>query len=261
MTSNPCRCGNTTCRVPYGLCHCGCGTATRIAPQSASERGWVKGEPIFFVRGHAQGRRYDRHELSGIDERNRRAVCSHCGPVTIKAEKALRAGWKCTRRIVTEHALTEQDFEDRKAWCRGCQARVSIVPKGKGKWRCAKAERITNDAYRAKDGVVENKARYAREWNAKNGRAWRMERTFGITVEDYDKMLADQGGICAICGGPPRGSGGANGFFHVDHCHDTGAVRGLLCGPCNVGIGALGDDIKRVARALEYLRRAQQPGG
>lgn len=61
-------------------------------------------------------------------------------------------------------------------------------------------------------------------------------------------MVADQNGRCAICErhmSPP----------HIDHDHATGRVRELLCGPCNQGIGSLGDNVDRVQRALEYLTR------
>jgi hypothetical protein len=74
---------------------------------------------------------------------------------------------------------------------------------------------------------------------------------YGVTPEQFDQMLADQGGECAICGTDvPGGRGG----FHVDHNHDSGAVRGLLCHACNVGIGHLGDSTTRLEAALAYLR-------
>lgn len=66
-------------------------------------------------------------------------------------------------------------------------------------------------------------------------------------------MLAAQDGVCAICKQTPEGQ------WNIDHCHDTGAVRGLLCSPCNIGIGQLGDDPERVRAALEYLLRGPIP--
>lgn len=77
-----------------------------------------------------------------------------------------------------------------------------------------------------------------------------LKSTYGLTLEDFDRMLAAQGGACAICktcvpGGPGR--------FSVDHCHTTGRVRGLLCNNCNRGIGGLKDDANLLRAAIAYL--------
>jgi len=77
-----------------------------------------------------------------------------------------------------------------------------------------------------------------------------LRNKFGLTLEDYDRMLADQDGGCAVCGDPPGTSA-----LHVDHCHESGRVRGLLCFRCNSAIGNLRDDPDIVASALAYLTR------
>jgi hypothetical protein len=74
---------------------------------------------------------------------------------------------------------------------------------------------------------------------------------YGITLADYDRMLAAQGGCCAICGTDAPTFG--KGHFSVDHDHATGAVRGLLCDNCNTGIGKLRDDPAILRAALVYL--------
>ena len=76
---------------------------------------------------------------------------------------------------------------------------------------------------------------------------------FGMTLEDYDRLLEDQGGVCAICESGDNRSKGER--FHIDHDHETGEVRGLLCGPCNTGIGGLNDDLDRLLDAVAYLLR------
>ena len=69
------------------------------------------------------------------------------------------------------------------------------------------------------------------------------------------EMLEKQGGVCAICGGSePKDAGtGHRRRFAVDHCHETGRVRGLLCVNCNSGIGKLKDSPDLLRRALDYL--------
>ena len=74
-------------------------------------------------------------------------------------------------------------------------------------------------------------------------------RRYGITDEEYAAMLEAQGGACAICRTDEWGSAGPN----VDHDHATGEVRGLLCKPCNVGIGEMDDDPARLRAAAEYI--------
>jgi hypothetical protein len=72
---------------------------------------------------------------------------------------------------------------------------------------------------------------------------------YGITLEQYEAMVAAQEDCCAICGNPPSDKR----KLAVDHNHDTGAVRGLLCTTCNVGIGALKDDLRLLRAAVNYL--------
>lgn len=91
-----------------------------------------------------------------------------------------------------------------------------------------------------------------------------LKRKFGITLADYTALLIAQGGVCAICGQPPtvalgipsrRQGRAVRPRLVVDHNHETGAVRGLLCSPCNRGIGFLGDTSAGVRAALAYLER------
>lgn len=78
----------------------------------------------------------------------------------------------------------------------------------------------------------------------------RLKSRYGITPEQADAMLEEQGGVCAICG---TDEPGGRGFWNVDHDHGTGKVRGLLCTNCNRGIGLLGDDVNRLMSAAAYL--------
>lgn len=72
---------------------------------------------------------------------------------------------------------------------------------------------------------------------------------YGITPERYAALMQEQGGACAIC----RQTCAMGRRLSVDHDHATGAVRGLLCGGCNVAIGRFGDDVIRLKAAIAYL--------
>jgi hypothetical protein len=79
-------------------------------------------------------------------------------------------------------------------------------------------------------------------------------RKYGITEADWDRMLAAQDGRCAICRtGTPGGRGER---WHIDHCHTSSRVRGLLCHNCNVGIGNFKDAPDLLRAAAAYLEAA-----
>jgi hypothetical protein len=78
---------------------------------------------------------------------------------------------------------------------------------------------------------------------------------FGLTLEDYDTLVATQDNLCAICHKPetaqtPRGNIKP---LAVDHCHRTNVVRGLLCHRCNTAIGLLDDSNEHLLSAINYL--------
>lgn len=94
-------------------------------------------------------------------------------------------------------------------------------------------------------------------------RAWKaafLKNTYGITLADYERRLNAQGGVCDLCGcaetrlvkrtKQPQ-------LLCVDHCHTTGAVRGLLCHNCNAGLGRFKDDPERLQLAISYLEKHQ----
>ncbi len=82
-----------------------------------------------------------------------------------------------------------------------------------------------------------------------NRSSWLM-RNYGLTIEDYDMMYVEQEGSCAICG---VHSSEIPMSLAVDHCHDTGAVRGLLCTSCNTTLGNMGDNPALLREAAKYL--------
>ena len=81
-------------------------------------------------------------------------------------------------------------------------------------------------------------------------RTYHLRRRYGITAEEADAMLASQGGKCAICRSAPA--------VHVDHDHDTGAVRALLCFNCNGGLGQFKDDPYLLQMAAFHVEHHNQ---
>jgi hypothetical protein len=88
----------------------------------------------------------------------------------------------------------------------------------------------------------------------RDARIDKLKQIYGITSDDYDAILARQNGACAICKTTIA-------TLCVDHCHATGAVRGLLCRKCNTGLGCYDDNPRRILTAIAYLRaiRGKQP--
>ena len=114
------------------------------------------------------------------------------------------------------------------------------------------------ETYPSKD-----KAGYAREWRKNNPEKAKnadLKKMYGIDYETYKQMLVDQNYTCAICNkietdvdslGLPR-------HMPVDHCHTTGKVRGVLCGPCNRALGSFKDDVDILKKAIMYLEKSNK---
>lgn len=75
-----------------------------------------------------------------------------------------------------------------------------------------------------------------------------LKRSYGMSLDQYNKLVAAHRGKCAICTEEMRKP-------HIDHCHTTGKIRGLLCGPCNHAIGSLKDSPLRCFLAASYLQK------
>lgn len=118
-----------------------------------------------------------------------------------------------------------EEWPDGERWCAGCQSFVPLF--------YARGSRCVACASSASHGAA-------------------IEKTYGITGDDYRRLMVLQQGRCAICGRVPRSR-----RLAVDHDHKTGAVRGLLCASgdhgCNKGLGYFNDDVEILRRAVAYL--------
>lgn len=84
-------------------------------------------------------------------------------------------------------------------------------------------------------------------------RRYMYKKKYGLSLEDFNRMLSEQENKCAICG-KNQETGGSK-FPSVDHCHMTKKVRGLLCQKCNRGLGLFNDRPERLIAAAAYLSK------
>lgn len=116
---------------------------------------------------------------------------------------------------------SEQGFPEGRNWCRDCVKKY--------------AEEYRKNADNRRKALDRHKL-----------------RKFSLTRADVEKMLERQDGKCEICRKPIASIDGRG--THIDHCHATGKVRGILCRNCNVGIGYFNDNIESLRNAIEYLQ-------
>ncbi len=131
--------------------------------------------------------------------------------------------------------------ERRRRWAREHPERFKAHQRAWKERLYADPERAA--IYRAKRRIIQNGKYHL-------ARARKLMKCWGLTVDHYQRILASQNGVCAICHKlDPNGRDLA-----VDHDHDSGKVRGLLCRPCNTGLGLFGDGTAGLERALNYLK-------
>lgn len=118
----------------------------------------------------------------------------------------------------------------------GCTNRARVQNKGKRGRMCEKHHRLR---YPKGSGYIIRHKRTERKSN--------LMRCYRLSVEGRNKLIASQQGNCAICGDK------LGDALHVDHCHKTKVVRGMLCFKCNNGLGLFNDDIDLLSSAVSYL--------
>jgi len=102
---------------------------------------------------------------------------------------------------------------------------------------------------------IDQRRKYARDWyrwHSERNLECKIRKKFGITFEQKRAILTAQGGTCAICKGDNSNS---KRDWHIDHCHKSGVVRGILCHGCNTALGSFKDSPEILAAAIEYLCR------
>jgi hypothetical protein len=154
--------------------------------------------------------------------------------------------------------------------CAGCYAKAlspwaTCHPDRKARTKeklcgsCYNRKKFLENPEKYERALARRRADYAnqgKEWlnRAKvSSAAWSRRATFGLVQEEYEKMLAAQGGLCAICREQPTTIKGERGTFNIDHDHVTDEIRGILCRWCNLLLGHCRDNIERLRAAIAYL--------
>jgi len=110
--------------------------------------------------------------------------------------------------------------------------------------------KVSADGYRGQCKTCDK--RYKNTWYEQGKwRDYHYKKSYGITEKEAEDLLLTQGGLCAICSVEIKKLGRKG---CVDHCHETGVVRGILCGKCNTALGKFGDDIEKLQKAINYLK-------
>ena len=134
--------------------------------------------------------------------------------------------------------------------CRGCNREYFHIGTG-GARRPLCPECVETKRYCAKCDVVKTPDDFYDSWSRckRCVSVYNVCNRYGISEEDYLDLVARVGGKCQICGSEAA-------TLNLDHCHDTENIRGLLCSPCNQGLGFFRDSIPNLQRAIQYLNTA-----
>lgn len=136
--------------------------------------------------------------------------------------------------------------------CSDCKQRKLISEfnkkHGKPRWHCKECHRAQNKKL-AKELYKKNKDHFY--WST-------MKSLYGLTPEAWQEIFDSQNGLCALC--KKLGRGGGHRRLNVDHCHETGHIRGFLCVNCNTALGVLGDTPEKLKRVLHYLENRVHEG-
>lgn len=177
-----------------------------------------------------------------------------------RLEKRQRAVWNNLHRSNVNHAFGS--YEDFCALIpevpnlRYAIAPIdAALPIGPGNFKWALPIDATHSTREGRSAY--NKAN--REANRDHHRGRDFKRNYGIDFAEYQRMLLEQKGVCAICDNPEtKVESGTIRLLSVDHDHTTNAVRGLLCANCNLAIGYACDDVTVLQKAIAYLRKHNQ---
>lgn len=151
-----------------------------------------------------------------------------------------------TEKPASEFHSQRANVDGLQSWCKSCNR-----ARNRKGWT-DKASVMTDTEWQSRRAARRADYHANRAARRASANARRMLERYGITIEEYDRMLAAQGGRCAICESTEPGGPANSKRFAVDHDHTTGAVRALLCMSCNTRIGLLEQQVWMTV-AVQYL--------
>ena len=214
--------------------HCG-------EPIASKRPGEGKGRPALFCSVQCKQAARDAADSATRREKRAGRSCVQCdGPISDdKSAKAICCSHACAiayqnrKKGQAIHKDRLAAREARRDPCGHCGGPIPVARKMGSQFCSAECVR---------KAMTEQRRETAKYYNR--------EYLYGISAEQYDQLWQSQDGRCAIC---RTDTPGGRGGFHVDHCHVSGAVRGLLCNNCNQGLGKFADDPDRLRTAANYL--------
>lgn len=165
-------------------------------------------------------------------QRENDRIKSYATPERVKA-------WNANRAPSTDEQRKERNAKSAERWHSNSEVRERAA----ARWR----ERVASGDPSALAAV-------------KKGRYYNRAKGSGLTREDIQAMRDAQGGCCAVCGVVPGPTKDGRDPLHVDHRHDNGAIRGMLCNRCNQAAGVLDRDPEYLRKLAEYVQRGADPG-
>lgn len=146
----------------------------------------------------------------------------------------------------------------RRSWCRKCEREIQKEYETRTRHKKREYQREYEHSEIGKAARQRSVVKLRDSgWRYEHDRKKHTLKKYGLTEFEYRKLVQRQGGKCAICYVEPAPYNGHKRGFHVDHDHETGYVRGLLCGNCNSALGHLKDNIESLASAIQYLVRSK----
>jgi len=223
------------------------------------------------------GRKYARLEViaraDNVDKKAAWVCLCDCGNETIALGTQLRTGSKQScgcyhKEVVSETGKRNagrtyargkppmyEDYDGELGKCIGTSNRTERNGGVIYLIQCSECNEVhERNAKHLKQGVRSRDCKYTKPPNWTGLDRWDaiIRRTYGITYEEYEQMVEDQGGGCAICGKTESEEGRR---LPIDHCHTTGKVRGVLCAKCNQALGMFRDDPELLRNAAQYLEK------
>ncbi len=138
--------------------------------------------------------------------------------------------------------------QGRWSWCMVCELESAKTPR---------LRKFARD--RKRRFLKKLKEDNPEEYKRRN-RVQSLKRLYGISEEEFNCLLNKQGGVCAICNDTPKEASHRWRYLFVDHDHETGDVRGILCGVCNFALGGFKDSPELLRKAIVYLLKQKNTG-